>query len=565
MSLNSALATSSHALGLFSLGIQVAGQNINNASTPGYVRDELNVEAAAPYRVGGVIVGGGARAVGVRQVLDRFLETRIHQANTDAAGGQARTSAFEQLELSLQEFSDSDLSSSLNRFLNELQSIVNQPDDAALRSSVIQSGVRFASDIQSLRTRLGEVQLSYNEQLTSVVGEANSLISQVEKLNQQINQLEAGGLNSSDAGGLRVQRLNAIDRLSQIMPIRAIEQPSGMVDIYSGSEYLVLNGVSQRLETFTTSNGDGTANVQVKFSRTQSTFTGLNGQLGGLIEGRDQVLGGFIKQLDTLTRGVISAVNQVHASGEGTAGFSTVTGTEYVADTSSALNAAGIPFSIKHGGFDVKVVNMTTGLTTTTRVAVDLDGIGTDTSLTSLAASIDGIDNLSASVTPDGRLKITAADGHEVRFGDDSSGALAALGINTLFQGSSSRDIAVNDRLLSDQRLLATGRGGGPTDNRNAVAIAKSLESGNEALNGLSATRFYEQMVGSVAASAATERAVTDGFTSFRDTLKTQREQTSGVSLDEEAIRVMNLQRNYQAAARIISVVDELLNTLINI
>jgi len=552
-------------LGLFSLGIQVAGQNINNASTPGYVRDELNVESAAPYRVGGVIVGGGARAVGIRQVLDRFLETRIHQANTDAAGGEARTSAFEQLELSLQEFSDSDLSSSLNRFLNELQSIVNQPDDAALRSSVIQSGVRFASDIQSLRSRLGEVQLSYNEQMTSVVGEANSLIAQVEKLNQQINQLEAGGLNSSDAGGLRVQRLNAIDRLSQIMPIRAFEQSSGMVDIYSGSEYLVLNGVSQRLETFTTSNGDGTANVQVRFSRTQSTFTGLNGQLGGLIEGRDQVMGGFIKQLDTLTRGVISAVNQVHAGGEGTAGFSTVTGTQYVADTSAALNAAGIPYSIKHGGFDVKVVNLTTGLTTTTRVAVDLDGIGTDTSLTSLAAAIDGIDNLSATVTPDGRLQIKTAEGHEVRFADDSSGALAALGVNTFFQGTSSLDIAVNDRLLADQRLLATGRGGGPTDNRNAVAIAKSLESGNEALNGLSPERFYEQMVGSVAASAATQQAVTNGFTSFRDTLKTQREQTSGVSLDEEAIRVMNLQRNYQAAARIISVVDELLNTLINI
>ncbi|MBX3447982.1 MAG: flagellar hook-associated protein FlgK [Planctomycetaceae bacterium] len=565
MSLNSALATSSHALGLFSLGIQVAGQNINNASTPGYVRDELTVEAAAPYRVGGVIVGGGARAVGIRQVLDRFLETRIHQANTDAAGGQARTAAFEQLELSLQEFSDSDLSSSLNRFLNELQSIVNQPDDAALRSSVIQSGVRFASDIQSLRSRLGEVQLSFNEQLTSVVGEANSLISQIEKLNQQINQLEAGGLNNSDAGGLRVQRLSAIDRLSQIMPIRAIEQSSGMVDIYSGSEYLVLNGVSQRLETFTTSNGDGTANVQVRFSRTQSTFTGLNGQLGGLIDGRDQILGGFLKQLDTLTQGVISAVNQVHASGEGTAGFTTVTGTQYVADTSAALNSAGIPFSIKHGGFDVKVVNLTTGLTTTTRVAIDLDGIGTDTSLTSLAAAIDGIDNLSASITPDGRLQIKTADGHEVRFADDSSGALAALGINTFFKGTSSLDIAVNDRLLADQRLLATGQGGGPTDNRNAVALAKSLESGNSALNGLSATRFYEQMVGTVAATAATERAVTNGFTSFRDTLKTQREQTSGVSLDEEAIRVMNLQRNYQAAARIISVVDELLNTLINI
>jgi flagellar hook-associated protein 1 FlgK len=198
-------------------------------------------------------------------------------------------------------------------------------------------------------------------------------------------------------------------------------------------------------------------------------------------------------------------------------------------------------------------------------VAVDLDGLGTDTSLEDLRAALDALDHVTATITATGELRLSAESGYELRFGNDTSGALAALGINTFFSGHDSQDISVQAHILQDARYLATGQGGGPADNRNAQALATFLDNAVDNLGGLTLEDFHTQLIGTLAQSAAAEEALAGGFEGFRDSLQTQREQRSGVSLDEEAILVMQLQRNYQAAARIVSTIDQLLNTLLNI
>ncbi len=303
----------------------------------------------------------------------------------------------------------------------------------------------------------------------------------------------------------------------------------------------------------------------MQLSQTHSLFLDGGGELGGLIEGRDQILGGFIEQLDRLIGGVIFEFNKIHSAGEGLRGYSSVTGTYAVDDTTAALNAAGLDFNPVHGSFELKVRNLGTDATTVSNLAIDLDGIGTDTSLEDLRAALDAIDHVTATITTHGELQITAETGYELRFGSDTSGVLAALGINTFFTGHDSGDIAVHETLRADQRYLATGRGGGPADNSNAVDLAAFLDRPVDSLGGVSLEEFHTALIASLAQSAAAEEAVAKGFEGFRDSLKTQREQRSGVSLDEEAIHVMQLQRYYQAAARIVSVIDQLLNTLLNI
>jgi flagellar hook-associated protein 1 FlgK len=79
----------------------------------------------------------------------------------------------------------------------------------------------------------------------------------------------------------------------------------------------------------------------------------------------------------------------------------------------------------------------------------------------------------------------------------------------------------------------------------------------------MSLQQFHTQMIGNLAQAGAAEEALANGFSGFLGGLKAQREQFSGVSLDEEAIRVMQFQHSYQAAARIVSTVDRLLNVLL--
>ncbi len=565
MSLNGALAIANGSLQLFSLGIQISGNNIANASTPGYIREQLRVYPSPPYAIGTVLVGTGAQATGVKQLFDGFLESRIHTANTDYSAANARHTAYLQLEGTVRELGDQDLSTSLNNFIQSVQDAANQPDDPALRNIVIQQGKLFARDVTDLRRRVGELRDSHSGQIRSLVDEANGLIDQITALNPQIGRLEANGLDLSEAGALRVQRLNALSRLSEIIPVRVNEHPSGAIDVFTDSDFLILGGYSQKLESIVAPTENGVAEVSVQTTQTNAIIGPDGGELGGLIHARDRILTGFLDQLDQFVGGVIYETNRVHASGEGLRGFTDVTGTNFVTDSTAALNQAGLSFAPEHGSFVVKVRNATTGAVTAHQIAIDLDGIGTDTSLQELRTALDGLPNVTATITSERKLRITTDAGYEVRFGDDTAGVLTALGINTFFTGDQADNIAVNDLVAGDQRYLATGRGGGPADNTNALALAQAFDRASTRLGGVSVDEFYTSLIGGLGQASAAEGALTEGSKSFLESLKTQREQRSGVSLDEEAIQILQLQRNYQAAARIISTVDELLNTLINI
>ena len=563
MSLNGALSIASNSLDLFSLGIQVAGNNINNSTTAGYVRETLVVQATPPSKTAGVLVGTGALAYGIRQQLDNFLEARLHNANTAVGLTATRSGIYSQLQNVLQTLNDGDLASQFNSFMGQLQSVINAPESTSLRTAFVQSAGQFTKTVNQLSLKLTDLTNSQNNLLKSKVDEANQLIAKVQKLNPQVGQLEANGLGRNDAGALRVERLNAINRLSELIPIRAIERPSGEVDLYSGSDYVLMSGQAQELQLVYDVRNKELPGLQVQLSQTRAMLTTGGGEIRGTIEARDQIIGTMSKQLDQWTANVIHEFNKIQSSGEGLSRFTSLTGVTQVVDATAPLNTIGLAFPPEHGSFEIKVRNTTSGLIETHQVNVDLDGIGSDTTLQDLASSIGSIANLTATVTTDGKLQLSSADGYEFSFANDSSGVLASLGLNTFFTGFDAGSIGVNPLLTADSNYLASGQGGGPSDNSNLVALAQLPDQALDSLGGASLLQYYEQISGGVVQAAAAETALADGALAFRNSLSTQREQTSGVSLDEETINMMRLQRNYQAAARMVTVIDQLLNTLL--
>ena len=565
MGLNAALLNSSRALEVFSAGIQVAGQNIANVNTPGYIRETLVLKVADPFQKGGLIFGTGVLAEGIVQEIDKFLETRIHTANSDASASLARRTIFEQLETQIRELGDTDLSTSLSSFLNTIHNTVNQPESASIRQLVLLQGKQLKSDILSFRLRLNELRETQTIKVDSLVKEANGLISLIADLNPKISTLEAAGILGSDAGALRTQRYTAMNRLSEIVPVKFRERKDGGVDVFSGSDFLILSGITQQLETFL--EVDRNVNVQsVRLSKTGSLISNAaGGELRGIIDGRDVVLGGFVDDLDSFAANIIFEFNKIHSSGEGLVGFTSVTSFDKVLDSTAALNsaAAGLNFTPLHGSFQLKIKNSLSGIVETTNITIDLNGIGADTSLNDLRAAIDAVANVSASITTTGRLKIDADSNFEVMFSNDTSGILAALGINTFFTGSDSNDIGVNAIIENDHRFLATGQGAGPSDNRNAVLLAVFSDQPVQALGNITLEEFYESSVSRIAQGAATESAIAEGFVAFRESLLGQRAQFSGVSLDEEAIKILEFQHSFQASARLISTIDELFTILL--
>jgi flagellar hook-associated protein 1 FlgK len=309
----------------------------------------------------------------------------------------------------------------------------------------------------------------------------------------------------------------------------------------------------------------GRMNLGLIFKQNNGTMKVTGGQLGGLVAVRQQI-GDTIDNVDSLASNLIFELNKIHASGQGLAGFSSVTSSASVKDPAVALNdpASGLKFTPKNGSFVLHIKQKTSGLETSTLIPVDLDGLnGNDTTLNSLAASIDAATGVSATINA-GKLVVTADSSDiEVSFSQDSSGALAALGVNNFFTGSDARDIAVNQTLKDQPTLLAAARNGNTGDNQTALAIAALESTKLSSLKGASLKENYQGMVNGVGVAAATAKTNAEATTAVQQTLENQRESLSGVSLDEEAVNMMRQQRAFQAASRVISAVDEMLKTII--
>lgn len=230
----------------------------------------------------------------------------------------------------------------------------------------------------------------------------------------------------------------------------------------------------------------------------------------------------------------------------------------------------GLKFPIRNGSFEVRVTNELTGQVETFNISVDLDKVLPDSTLSSIAAEINAevgaaFPSISASVTSTNRLQIRSTSNNTTfSFANDTSNVLAALGMNTLFTGFSASNIGVNELIASNPNLVAAARTNNTGDNSNALTLAglrtaKVMNSGTTTLE-----NYYEELVGSLAARTAEVNDRVENQSILLEQMENERERISGVNLDEEAVSLIQYQRTFQAAARFINVVDQLLNTLIN-
>jgi flagellar hook-associated protein 1 FlgK len=547
------------------LGLQVTSNNVANANTPGYIRQSLILTPAATQRYGSLVLGLGVDVQAVVQQTDRFLEERVRNANSDLSNSAAQDDTYVQLESLIGELSDTDLSTSLSNFFNSIHDILNQPDSASVRNLAVLQGRTLTDDIRRLYDRVSQIRTDVNTKIGSSADRINGLLGEVARLNVQIAIAEGGNSIASDAVGLRDKRSVALGELSSMIDIQAVEQETGDVTVFTGGDYLVFQGTVREVEAAVVPGGD-LNKYEIRLTDTDSAISTSSGELAGLYTSRDSILTGYLDQLNTFTRNLQFEFNKLHASGQGLVGLSDVTSEFAVNDASLALDQAGLTFTPVNGTFDVLVRNQQTGLTTTSQIRVDLNGLDDDTSLDDLAAALNNIDGISAVVTPNRKLQIKG-DSSLVTFGfaNDTSGALASLGINTFFSGSGASSIGVSEAIKADPSKFAASAGGIAEDTAVAVKLANLLSTPLSSLGGSNLAVQYDRMVGEVSQGAAVTKSVTDGFRTFHSTLDSQLLSIQGVNIDEEAIRMISYQRAFQASARIVSTINELLETLVNL
>jgi flagellar hook-associated protein 1 len=551
--------------------LQIIGNNISNAGSPDYTRQTPGLSPInGPGLPEGMRPGSGVALTSLKRNLDEALENRIRAAAGQSEAALTSRQSLGQVEGLFDPVTGLQLDERIRDLFNSINDVQNAPADNATRELAISSGIGLANSLRQMRSRLTELGTQFNDDIGVIVEQANDLASRTAELNTEIVTAEATG---SPASALRDQRDSLLRELSDIVNIRVRVQSDGAVNVYIGNETIVQAGISRGLKT--TSRLDGTfQRDDVVFADNNNQVAIRGGQLQGLIDAREKNAFGRISQIDQLASGIVFEVNKLHADGQGTTGFTSVTSTYTVDDPTAALGSAeaGLPFTPVNGGFYIAVTDDSSGATVGYQIAVDLDGIGDDdTTLESLAASINATaTGVSAEITIDNRLKLTADTGSTFSFGfdgqdarEDTSSTLASLGINTFFEGSSAVDVAVNDVLINDARLFAAASVNLTGDGTNASRLAVLGEKSSDLLNGTSISGFYTSVAGSVAIDSAGARNDAETTATVLGSLQAQKENISGVSLDEEAIELVKFERAFQGAARFISVVDRLSSELI--
>src|SRR5690348_4399401 len=113
MSLFSSIQLANNSLRAMQVGLQVVGQNIANANTPGYIREEVALTPAPTQRNGNLLLGLGVQVTAIVQKIDHFVEERLRGSTSDRVSAETQEQTFQQLEGLLAELGDSDLSTSM--------------------------------------------------------------------------------------------------------------------------------------------------------------------------------------------------------------------------------------------------------------------------------------------------------------------------------------------------------------------------------------------------------------------------------------------------------------------
>lgn len=575
MTLTNAFNIGQSALTASQVAIQVAGHNLANISTPGYTRQVARLQPVSGSDQGsGVYIGRGVRVFEVIRQIDEALQGRLIDGISRESHASVSLDILSSVESLLNELTGVDLSTELNTFFAAFSEFANNPAATETRATVVEAGVTLASFMRALRSDLTRVQQGIDQQLGSAVTRTDEILNEIASINRAIVTSESGRTQYND---LRDRRDQLLVELSQLIEVNTVEQPNGSVDVFVGSTPIVLAGESRGVY-FDQETRDGELVVTVRVRADDEKLRITSGRIGGLLELRDGSVRQTDDELDSLASGLIFEVNRLHSSGRASSPLRDILGAQRVplADQTIAFNdpanatLSGLPFAPVNGSFTV-VVRDGSGVEVRTVIEVDLDGIdsagvagfGDDTSLDDLRAMLNAIPNLNAEITPAGQLRVFTDAGFDVNFENDTSGILATLGMNTYFVGTDAGNIAVRSDLVAEPLLLVGGLSEGT--NETALAIATLRERPVASLGGLTLEDAWLKTVERVGVETAGAKTRANATRLVRENLEAQRAGISGVSADEETLNLIQFQRQYQAAARFINIVDEMLQTLLSI
>lgn len=305
--LNASLATALSGLIADQGAMQATTNNVANVNTPGYTREVPILATSDPVVVGNLTLGTGVTLQKIQSIRDPILEAQIQQETQAQGQWNALVSALSQTQVNFSS-SSGDIGSAISNFFNSINQLATSPADLSLRQGVLTAAGNLAAAFNTTSKNLSEQRSNLNSSVAETVDQINQLTSQIAQVNGQISRLENAG---QSAGTFEDQRTQLIDQLSSLVDVSVVPSDNTITITTAAGAALVAGQQSFELST----SPDSSGMQQVFSENTNVTSTIAAGQLGGLLQMRDQQLPAIQNQLDTLAAGLATAVNGVQTAG----------------------------------------------------------------------------------------------------------------------------------------------------------------------------------------------------------------------------------------------------------
>lgn len=289
--------------------MNTAGHNIANVQTDGYSRQRLNLTANFPHVTGLGIFGTGVNVDYVERVRSRFVDQQLMNERPSLGQYEFLADSLKFIEGVFNEPSEAGLNAMMDEFFNAFHDLATDPESGAMRAVVKEKAVSLASGFNRLHRQLSDYSGNLNKELELKINDVNRLTNEIAELNKKIVTTERDGVQASD---FRDKRDLLVDELAKLVNIRTFENDAGAISVALGDKFVVVNTHVQdlKLKTSLTKVDQPTIVMEDGASVRLS-----GGSLKGLLDIRDQVIPGYLDELDELARTLANAVNTVHKTG----------------------------------------------------------------------------------------------------------------------------------------------------------------------------------------------------------------------------------------------------------
>lgn len=576
------LETAKSGLSVAMANLNVTGHNIANVNTAGYTRQRLLTSAKDPAESTYLIsqfynkqIGQGVEIIEIQQIRSSYLDQQYRDLNSSYSYSENRTQALTYLEGLYNELDEeSGLTSSIENYFSSLNTFSSDTSSEEYRTNVQQQALSMTQTFNNVYQEMVDLWNDQNDSISTTAQEINAIAEKLTQLNDSISSYERTGEKAND---LRDERNLILDELSGLVNItfgNNVDNPS-MTDVRIGGINLVVGTDANLIEI------DSASNHASEIDTLTAEIAQINSDISsGLITAADgQIqIADLASQLENYVDVTLSAnTGNADLTDVSFAGVSVVTGLNVmnIEDAAAVSLPAWIELNRNQLTLDGNGLSIEDGTLTGGQLYASMEMITEDGANNSgIPYYMEQLNNLVRNISenintihsngwsyPDGAyVSTTGINFFEVPTATDALG-------NVVDDYS---QLSAGNFTLSDEVFNSVFNIAGSSE---IVSLNGSVtETGNNTIalqlfNDLGNNGYFSDLnsiVGYLAIALDTSESVLDTKEALINSVDTQRTSISGVSLDEETTNLIVFQQTYNACARMVTTIDEMLDTMIN-